>query len=139
MRGRCLHAGTAVGRVLVLGEPLSLWGGADAATGVITDERHPQCGELLAGRVVVMPGSRGSSSSASVLAEQLRLGVGPAALVLLRADPILVIGALVAAELYDLGIPVVELAPTDLAALSAWSRVRIAASGEYAVLTEEAL
>ncbi|MFC9694964.1 aconitase X swivel domain-containing protein [Kribbella sp. NPDC056951] len=123
--------------MLVLGEPLSLWGGTDAATGVITDERHPQCGESLKGRVVVMPGSRGSSSSASVLAEQLRLGVGPGALVLLRADPILVIGALVAAELYERGIPVVELSSADLATLSTWSRARIAASGEYATLTEE--
>ncbi|MFF1823237.1 aconitase X swivel domain-containing protein [Kribbella sp. NPDC058245] len=135
--GRCLHAGTAVGGVLVLGEPLSLWGGADAATGVITDERHPQCGERLGGRVVVMPGSRGSSSSASVLAEMLRAGVGPAALVVLRADPILVIGTMVAEELYGRGIPIVEVAAADLAVLSGWERATITASDGYCDLAEE--
>ncbi|GAB3928280.1 hypothetical protein GCM10029976_025740 [Kribbella albertanoniae] len=122
--------------MLVLSEPLSLWGGADAATGVITDERHPQCGELLGGRIVVMPGSRGSSSSASVLAEMLRAGVGPAGLVVPRADPILVIGALVAEELYGRGIPIVELA--DVSELRQNTSVRVTAVGEHAVIEEEA-
>ncbi|MFI5731156.1 aconitase X swivel domain-containing protein [Kribbella sp. NPDC051587] len=135
--GRGLHGGTAVGGVLVLGEPLSLWGGTDAATGVITDERHPEFGERLGGRVVVMPGSRGSSSSASVLAEMLRAGVGPAALVVLRADPILVIGAMVAEELYGLGIPIVEVSAADLAVLSRWSRVTITVSEGECELTGE--
>ncbi|MFK4086161.1 aconitase X swivel domain-containing protein [Kribbella sp. NPDC020789] len=129
--GRCLHAGTAVGWVLVLGEPLSLWGGADPATGVITDERHPQFDVGLAGRVVVMPGSRGSSSSASVLAEMLRVGVGPAALVMPRADPILVVGAMVAEELYGKGIPIVQ-AEGDWG----WAIARVTASGESAVVEE---
>ncbi|MFB6724671.1 aconitase X swivel domain-containing protein [Kribbella sp. NPDC056345] len=132
--GRCLHAGTAVGRVLVLGEPLSLWGGADPVTGVITDERHPQRGESLAGQIVVMPGSRGSSSSASVLAEMLRVGVGPAALLVQRADPILVIGALVAEELYGRGIPMVEL--SDVSLLRERLPVRVTAAGDDAWIEE---
>ncbi|WP_202869282.1 aconitase X swivel domain-containing protein [Kribbella antibiotica] len=132
MVGRCLVAGTAVGRVLVLSEPLSLWGGADPATGVISDERHPEFGVGLAGRVVVMPGSRGSSSSASVLAEMLRAGVGPAALVVPKADPILVIGAMVADELYGKGIPIVELVGLTVP----WGNVRVTAVGERAVIEE---
>ena len=54
------------GRVLVLREPLSLWGGMDPATGQLIDAHHPQRGASLAGRVVVMASGRGSSSSASV-------------------------------------------------------------------------
>jgi predicted aconitase with swiveling domain len=134
VRGRGLHAGTAVGRVLVLGEALSLWGGADAATGVITDERHPRWGEKLGGRVVVMPGSRGSSSSASVLAEMVRVGVGPAAIVVPRADPILVIGALVAEELYGLEVPIVEL--TEVDGLRDGATVRVTVVGADAVVEE---
>jgi predicted aconitase with swiveling domain len=123
-----------VGDLLCLDEPLSLWGGTDPETGTITDERHPQYGVRLTGRVVVTPASRGSSSSASVLAEQLRLGVGPAAIVLVRRDPILVIGALVAEELYGRGVPVIEVESIDVATLRRWSEVRVVADGTGAVV-----
>jgi predicted aconitase with swiveling domain len=94
------------GAVTLLAEPLSFWGGVDPATGRIIDVHHPQHGADLAGRVVVMPGGRGSSSSASVLAESVRAGTAPAALILGEPDLILAIGAAVAAELYGVTIPV---------------------------------
>ena len=65
---RTLVAGTAEGRALVLDEPLSFWGGIDPANGDIIDGRHPQHGANVAGRILVMPSGRGSSSSSSVLA-----------------------------------------------------------------------
>ena len=97
---RVLVPGAAEGDVLVLAEPLSFWGGLDPDTGVVTDARHPQRGAVLTGTVVVMRTGRGSSSSASVLAEAIRARTGPAAIVLAEADPIVVLGALVAGELY---------------------------------------
>lgn len=93
--GRPLLGGYAEGEALVLDEPLSFWGGLDSDTGVICDERHPQRGLSVAGRVVVMPSSRGSSSSSSVLAEAIRLGTGPVALLLAEPDGIIVLGALI--------------------------------------------
>ncbi len=108
---------TASGRTLVLGEPLSLWGGVDPATGEIVDGHHPQRGELVAGRIVVMPAGRGSSSSASVLAELARAGVAPAAIVLGEPDLILSIGAAVAEELYRATIPVLVRPAERLARL----------------------
>jgi hypothetical protein len=54
-----------------------------------------------------MPSGRGSSSSSTVLAEAIRLGTGPAGIVLGAPDEIIVIGALVAAELYGSQMPVV--------------------------------
>jgi predicted aconitase with swiveling domain len=108
--GRTLVAGTARGRVLVLDEPLSFWGGVDPATGEVVDVHHPQRGSNAAGRILVMPAGRGSSSSSSVLAEAIRAGVGPAGIVLGRPDAILALGALVARELYGAAIPVAVLA-----------------------------
>lgn len=116
-------------RVLRLEEPLSLWGGMDPATGELIDAHHPQRGVNLAGRVVVMPSGRGSSSSASVLAEAVRAGTAPAAIVLGEPDLILSIGAAVAEELYGVSVPVVVVArdrleamrdgdPVDLASLA---------------------
>ena len=103
---RPLVAGTASGEVIVLDEPLSLWGGFDPETGTVVDVSHPQHGASLRGRIVVMPHGRGSSSSSSVLAESIRLGTAPAAFVLDEPDQIIVIGALVAELLYDVVCPV---------------------------------
>lgn len=113
VHGRALHPGAACGPVLRLQAPVSFWGGVDE-TGRIVDVHHPQCGQSLTGRVVVMESGRGSSSSTAVLAEQIRAGTAPAAVVLGACDTILVIGALVAAELYDVRMPVVEVALADL-------------------------
>lgn len=112
MRGRfpvrSLVEGTAAGRVLVLEEPISFWGGVDPESGRIVESGHPQNGETVSARILVLAHGRGSSSASSVLAEMIRSGTGPAALILESADPILVLGAVVADELYGKRTPVVE-------------------------------
>jgi predicted aconitase with swiveling domain len=93
--------------MIVLAVPLSFWGGIDAATGKIIDHSHPDLGKSIAGRILVMPSGRGSSSSSSVLAETVRRGTGPRGIVLAHPDPILTVGAIVARALYDLHCPIV--------------------------------
>jgi uncharacterized protein len=112
--GRTLVPGEARGPALVLSEALSFWGGLDPATGAIIDVHHPQRGAVITGTVLVMPGGRGSSSSSSVLAEAIRAGTAPAAIVLTEPDPIVALGALVARELYGTSIPIIELETNDL-------------------------
>ena len=106
---RALTIGRTRARALVLSEPLSFWGGVEATSGKIVDAHHPQRGAELTGRVVVMPGGRGSSSSSSVFAECVRARTAPAALILARADDILVVGAFVARALYGHECPIVLL------------------------------
>lgn len=110
---RSIVPGTANGRLVVLDEPLSFWGGL-GADGTIVDVHHPQRGVRLTGVVVALPAVRGSSSSASVLAEAIRAGIGPIALLMRQADAIVVLGAIVAEELYGLTCPIAE---TDTAGL----------------------
>ena len=117
MRGRVLAPGSAEGQALVLHEPLSLWGGIDPATGIIIDARHPQRGTSVVGRVLVMSAVRGSSSSSSVLAEAVRAGCAPAAILLGEPDLILAVGAAVAEELYGRTVPVIQLALEELAGI----------------------
>lgn len=117
------------GRALVLGEPLSLWGGMDPATGELIDGHHPQRGESLAGRIVVMRSGRGSSSSASVLAEAVRAGTAPAAIILGEPDLILAIGAAVAEELYGRTVPVLVVPMAQLRTIADGAEVRIGADG----------
>jgi predicted aconitase with swiveling domain len=133
MRGRVLAAGTAEGPALRLDEPLSLWGGVDAASGEVIDARHPQRGTSVTGRVLVMPSVRGSSSSSSVLAELVRAGCAPAAILLGEPDLILAVGAAVAEELYGSRLPVVQLAADDLAAVPDGTAVSISEAGEVTV------
>lgn len=122
---RVLVDGEATGEIFVLEQPLSFWGGYNPETGTIVDGAHPQHGDSLAGRVVVMPHGRGSSSSSAVLAEALRLGTGPAAIVLGEPDQIVLTGVVVARMLYGVECPVVVGAiPTD--AQGVW---RVSGSG----------
>ena len=117
--------GCATGPALVLEEPLSFWGGLDAATGEVIDRRHPQSGATIGGAVLVMPRSRGSSSSSSVLAEAIHAGTGPVAVVLAEADEMVLLGALVAQELYGTTCPVVVADPGEYAALETGLIIRV--------------
>jgi len=99
--------GSATAEVLRLDEPLSFWGGVDPRTAIVIEERHPQFGESVAGKLVSMPAGRGSSSASSILAEVLRRGCGPVGIVLEVGDAILVAGSLVARELYGAQCPIV--------------------------------
>jgi uncharacterized protein len=131
--GRPLVDGEAEGEALVLDAPLSFWGGYDPTDGRIIDRTHPQRGETAAGRVLVLPAGRGSSSSSSVLAEAIRLGTAPAGIVLGVADPILVVGALVARELYAITVPVVVVDAGALGQIRTGNRLSIEADGRLRV------
>ena len=104
---RVLVDGEGGGPALVLERPLSFWGGLDAVTGRIIDQRHPQAGASVSGTVLVMEAGRGSSSASSVLIEAVRLTTAPAAIVMLEPDEIVALGAVVAGELYGTALPVV--------------------------------
>jgi uncharacterized protein len=118
-----------IGRALVLDEPLSLWGGIDPATGEVIDAHHPQRGANVTDRVLVMAAGRGSSSSASVLAEAVRAGTAPVAIVLGEPDLILAIGAAVGEELYARSVPIVVVGREALAGIRDGSQVRIGPAG----------
>jgi predicted aconitase with swiveling domain len=125
MERRVLIEGSAEGVALVLDEPISLWGGFDPATGRIVEVGHPQRGAHVTGRILVMPSGRGSSSSATVLAEAIRLGTAPAGIVLREVDEILAIGALAAAELFGATVPIVVVDARSYEAIRDGERVRL--------------
>ena len=100
VRGEILVAGEAgTGPALVLSAPISFWGGVDPKTGAIADVRHPEYRQPIAGRVLFLPGTIGSSSASAVLMELVHNGHAPAALVLHEPDAILMLGLIVAKEM----------------------------------------
>lgn len=84
---------------LVLTAPISFWGGVDPKTGVISDTRHPQFGQSVAGRVLLVTATVGSCSGAAILLELVHAGLSPAVVVLNEPDAILLLGLIVAKEM----------------------------------------
>ncbi len=131
--GRPLVAGNADAVALVTREPLSFWGGYDQATGEIIDRRHPLSGQNAAGRILVLPLSRGSSTTAAVLLEAVRRGTAPAAIVTDGLDPFLVLGSIVAEKMYARTVPVVEVSHRDFERLSNGMRLTIREDGRITI------
>ena len=134
LKGKVSHPGTAEGEVLLLTEPVSFWGGVDHH-GEIIDVHHAQHKAKMTNKVLVMPSGRGSSSATAVLAELIRTGDGPLAIVMLQCDTILVIGALVSAEIYEISMPIVELDQEQYAQLSDGMRVSVDAYSDSQIAT----
>jgi predicted aconitase with swiveling domain len=134
LSGKTSHPGIAQGEVLVLTEPVSFWGGVDHH-GEIIDVHHAQHKAKMTNKILVMPSGRGSSSATAVLAELIRTGDGPLGIVMLQCDTILVIGALVSAEIYGISMPIVELAEAEYDQLSDGMNVAIAADSQTQVAT----
>ncbi|MDJ0948969.1 MAG: DUF126 domain-containing protein [Alphaproteobacteria bacterium] len=128
-RGRVLVAGDAAGPLLRLTEPISFWGGVDPATGRITDPRHPQHDAEIAGRVLAIPATIGSSSSSAIILELMRVGRAPAALLLGQVDAILTLGVIVGREMGYATLPVVELAADTMADLPEGEVLRVMGDG----------
>lgn len=132
MKGIFHVRGNASGPALRLPTPLSFWGGVEAETGKIIDHSQPHFGATLKGRVLVMPSGRGSSSASSVLAETIRNGTGPIAIIMERPDPIVTAGAMVARSLYGIICPVVVVL---IEGIDDGQTVSIAATGDDAEIT----
>ncbi|MGI9402278.1 MAG: aconitase family protein [Rhizobiaceae bacterium] len=116
--GRALVAGQASGEIVHCDTPLSFWGGVDSETGQIIDQHHPLSGKTLAGKILVIPGGRGSSSGSSVILELILNGNNPSALIFGREEGILTLGVIIADEMFGKSIPVIRLDPQEFKALA---------------------
>jgi len=131
--GQPMVAGAAAGIALTSTEPLSFWGGVSPETGEVIDRRHPLSGTFLPGRILVLPGGRGSCSASGVLLEAIRNGTAPAAILLSRPDPILALGSILGAELDGLVVPVVLIDDETFASLKTGNHVSIEPSGRVVI------
>ena len=129
IRARMLTGGGAEGPVLSLDEPLSFWGAFEPRTGVILDVHHPQRGACVKDTVLVMTETRGSGSAPGAIAEAIRLGTAPAAIILAEPDINVAVGAEVAATLYGRHCVVACVTPEELERLRRAARLRLAADG----------
>ena len=132
---RILFAGEAEADVLRLDEPLSFWGGFDPLTGAILDNNHPQKGLHLSRKALVMPATRGSGGTPGGVAEAIRNGSGPAAIIMREGDVNVMVGAAVAQQLYNLSCPVLEVSGQGYDAIASAHRVRIHNDGQIELVS----
>jgi uncharacterized protein len=95
IRGRAVVPGAAEGEALVSHEPISGWGGIDAARGVITEPRHELCGQCFTGKILVFPEAKGSSGWSSLFQSTRLLGTAPIGMVFARVSTKSALGAVV--------------------------------------------
>jgi len=130
MKGIVLNKGAAEGLPVFFDEPLSFWGGFDAERGMVIDRQHPQYGTVISGKILVMPGSKGSAGTPGVLAESLHLRTGPAGIILDKADINVTTGTLIISELYDQHCPVVTLSKSAFLRLRGSQAISIDEDGQ---------
>lgn len=136
-RARFLHGGAAQGPVLALAAPLSFWGAFDPRTGRIIDIHHPQYGACISGTILMMRETRGSGTAPGGMAEAIRLGTAPAAVILIKPDINLAIGAEVAETLYGKTCPVLAVAEADYAEFARQEALAIAEDGTITPLPRD--
>ncbi|MEO6300491.1 MAG: aconitase X, partial [Paracoccaceae bacterium] len=125
MSAHSIIAGRASGQVLATDEGLSFWGGVDPLTGVIIDAHHPSCGQSLAGKVLVMPTTRGSCSGSGVTLDLALNGLAPTAFVFREAEDIVTLGAMIAARMFDRNVPVLRLDAAEFATVAKARQVEV--------------
>lgn len=114
--GKMLIGGQVSAPVLRLEEAISFWGGVDCQSGQIIDKNHPQCGANIAGKILILPGTRGSTASPGALLEALVAGVGPRGFVLTAADNVCLVAASMCSLLGQVSPPLLDMTGLDLSA-----------------------
>lgn len=96
LRGRSIVPGHGKGLALVSKKPISFLGGVDPNSGLIIERNHDLKGESVKGRILCFPSGHGSTVGSYVLYSLAKKGLGPKAIVNQTADPVVVVGAIIA-------------------------------------------
>lgn len=100
--GHRICSGRATGPALVSKDAISFLGGVDPRTGIVIEKGHALFGKNVKGTVLIFPGGKGSTVGSYVIYQLMKNGVAPAAMINLRAEPIVAVGAIIS------GIPMVD-------------------------------
>lgn len=96
MKGRGIVEGICKAEALVSMKPISFLGGVDPQTGRIVEKGSDIYGESVKGKVLCFPHGHGSTVGSYVIYSLARNSAAPAALVNEKADPVVVVGAVIA-------------------------------------------
>lgn len=86
IHGRGVLGGVVEAPALISRQTITGWGGVDVNTGCVVEPDHPLEGMCLAGKVLILEGSKGSNGWSIFFHAAQVSGFGPAALVFPRLD-----------------------------------------------------
>jgi predicted aconitase with swiveling domain len=69
---------------------------------MVIDPAHELFGQCIAGKVLIFPGGKGSTVGSYVIYQLKKRGLAPSAMINLRSEPIVAVGAIIS------GIPLVD-------------------------------
>lgn len=133
IQGKSFISGIASGIALATNEPLSFWGGYDWKTGEIIDRRHPLSGIIAKDKILVIPFTRGSSTTTAVLLEAIRAKTAPQAIITTGTDFFFALASVVADELYQMPIPLIAVSENDFAQIKTGDQIEINSKGEISI------
>ena len=130
MEIRChkVASGYARGPALVTKEPISFLGNVDPVTGVVVDPANELFGKSVAGMVLIFPGGKGSTVGSYVIYQLKKRGLAPAAMINIRSEPIVAVGAIIS------GIPLVDRVPEEILDLECGALVEVDADLERVMI-----
>ena len=96
INARAIAKGTAEGEAMVSKDAISFFGGVDPKTGIVIDKGHSLEGKCIKGKVLVFPRGKGSTVGSYVLLQLKKNGAAPCAIINEEAEPIIVVGAIIA-------------------------------------------
>lgn len=96
LKGRVIVEGHCQAEALVSLKPISFLGGVDPADGKIIERKHDLCGMCIKDKILCFPHGHGSTVGSYVLYSLAKKGLAPKAIVNQTADPVVVVGAIIA-------------------------------------------
>jgi len=114
LEGRPIVSGKARGIALVSSKPLSFLGGVNVRTGIIIEREHDLYGKSIKDTVLCFPHGHGSTVGSFVLYALAKNSTAPKAIVNSTADPVVVVGAVIANIPMVDGIDISEIKTGDI-------------------------
>lgn len=124
-KNQLIVEGSASGKVLVCEEGLSFWGGVDPHTGAIIDTHHPNHGDSVSGKCLLMPTSRGSCSGSGVLLQLALKERAPAMIIFNEPEQVLTLGSIVCDRIFGVPVPIICLSQQNYYAVARENTVEL--------------
>jgi len=116
-------------KLLFSNDPISFFGGVNAADGKVEDYRHGNYRHSMTHKAFAFPFGKGSSGAGLVLMEMMRLETAPAAIINLRTDPVILTGPLLCRHYYDQILPVINMTEQNYTRLAGMTEIEIFKTG----------
>lgn len=120
IKAKTVTCGVAEGKALVSRSAISFTGGMDPSTGIIREPGHELEGQSIAGKILVFPAGKGSTTGSWQYYAAFRRGMAPLGMINRKAEGVVAISAIIT------GTPMVhELQQDPLAVIETGDFVRI--------------